>query len=203
MFCITLVTLLFLNSALAVPARLYKRDTTALGVQWEVNQQLPLLNLPYASYRANRYDQQNDVSLASLFINFGQLLIASKIYVFKNIRYAAPPLGARRFAKPEPPLKETSGVQTGAVGNMCVQIVPQYTYDLSRNASGGASAGFGKLFGGIFAGVAPVLFKGDEDCLFLDLYVPGSALREPARSRLPAVSWYFGGAVSAALCDIL
>jgi hypothetical protein len=78
---------------------------------------------------------------------------------------------------------------------MCVQIVPQYTYDLSKNASG-ATAAVGKLFGSIFAGVAPVLFRGDEDCLFLDVYVPGSAAREPAGKRLPAVSWYYGGAVS-------
>ncbi len=81
------------------------------------------------------------------------------------------------------------------MGSMCVQIVPQYTYDLSKNASG-VSAVTGKLIGGIFAAVAPVLFRGDEDCLFLDVYVPGSAVREPAAKKLPAVSWYYGGAVS-------
>jgi hypothetical protein len=56
-----LATLLFFNSALAVPARLNRRDATAPGVQWTADQPLPILNLPYARYRANRYDRQNDV----------------------------------------------------------------------------------------------------------------------------------------------
>ena len=91
-------------------------------------------------------------------------------------------------------------MQTGAAGSMCVQIVPQYTYDLSKNltSDSGPTAATNKLFGTLFAGVAPVLFKGDEDCLFLDMYVPGAAAREPARSRLSVASWYYGGAVSEA-----
>jgi hypothetical protein len=107
----------------------------------------------------------------------------------------------RRFAAPEKPLDETGmGVQAGAAGNMCVQIVPQYTLDLSKNASkagggGGAADAVGKLFGSLFAGVAPVLFKGDEDCLFLDVYVPGAALRGEGK-KLAVASWYYGGAVS-------
>jgi hypothetical protein len=88
-------------------------------------------------------------------------------------------------------------VQAGGAGSMCVQIVPQYTYDLAKQpgkaGGGGAPAtALSKLFGSI----APVLFRGDEDCLFLDVYVPGAAIREPGRRRLPAVSWYYGGAVS-------
>jgi hypothetical protein len=83
---------------------------------------------------------------------------------------------------------------------MCVQIVPQYTYDLSKNAtSGGGSTGaMGKFFESVFTGLAPMLFHGDEDCLFLDLYVPGAAVREPVGKRMPVASWYYGGAVSKA-----
>lgn len=35
---------------------------------------------------------------------------------------------------------------------------------------------------------------GDEDCLFLDVYVPGKALKSPTTAKLPVVVWIFGGA---------
>ena len=154
---------------------------------------------PEPALRALQSEQIRPTERRETLPRSDQIANGPKIYVFKNIRFAAPPLGARRFAQPQPPLDETAaGVQTGAVGNMCVQIVPQYTYDLSKNAtsSGGSTGAVGKFFGGLFAGVAPMLFHGDEDCLFLDLYVPGSAAREPAGKRLPVTSWYYGGAVS-------
>jgi hypothetical protein len=87
---------------------------------------------------------------------------------------------------------DTPGVQTGEIGDMCVQVVPQYTFDLAKNGNFVVN----KLLDSLFAWLAPIIFKGDEDCLFLDLYVPGSAIREPRSSRLPVASWYFGGAVS-------
>ncbi|KAI0104615.1 alpha/beta-hydrolase [Daldinia grandis] len=43
---------------------------------------LPIVNLPYESYRAARYDSLND------------------IYTFKSIRYVAPPVGDLRWTKP-------------------------------------------------------------------------------------------------------
>lgn len=44
-------------------------------------------------------------------------------YTFKNIRYAAPPVGDLRWAKPAAPLKE-SGIQDGSIGHSCVQAAP-------------------------------------------------------------------------------
>lgn len=44
-------------------------------------------------------------------------------YTFKNIRFAAPPVGDLRWAKPAPPLTETK-VQDGKVGNQCMQATP-------------------------------------------------------------------------------
>ena len=41
-------------------------------------------------------------------------------YIFKNIRFAAPPVGDLRWAKPAPPQKNTT-VQDGSYGNKCVQ----------------------------------------------------------------------------------
>jgi len=62
---------------------------------------LPILNLPYAKYQAS-YDAQND------------------IYLFSNIRFAAPPLGNLRWAAPQPPSIQ-SGIQDGRVGGSCSQ----------------------------------------------------------------------------------
>ena len=34
---------------------------------------------------------------------------------------------------------------------------------------------------------------GSEDCLFLDVYVPGSAIRDPSNSKLSVIHWIYGG----------
>jgi len=39
----------------------------------------------------------------------------------------------------------------------------------------------------------PLFQGGDEDCLFLDLYVPGKAIRN-TRLKLPVLVWVYGGA---------
>jgi carboxylesterase type B len=38
---------------------------------------------------------------------------------------------------------------------------------------------------------------GNEDCLYLDVYVPGKALKDP-KAKLPVMNWIYGGAVSSA-----
>ena len=38
----------------------------------------------------------------------------------------------------------------------------------------------------------PLFSGGDEDCLFLDVYVPGKALKNPSL-KLPVVVWIYGG----------
>jgi carboxylesterase type B len=43
-------------------------------------------------------------------------------YTFKNIPYAAPPVGKLRWAKPAPPLNKT-GIQDGNYGPTCPQAM--------------------------------------------------------------------------------
>ena len=47
-----------------------------------------------------------------------------------------------------------------------------------------------KLVSGL---IEPLFTGGQEDCLFLDVYVPGSAVRSPSKSNLPVIHWFYGG----------
>ena len=99
-------------------------------------------------------------------------------------------MGELRFARPVPPQKNAT-LQDGSYGNQC----PNAQVD-----------GF-NLFGGLselkiateaseaLSKVADVFEneKGDEDCLFLDIYVPGDAVRKPNATKLPVMHWFFGG----------
>ena len=131
---------------------------------------LPILTLPYASYRATKYDYHTDV------------------YVFENIRFAAPPVGKLRWQKPVPPEKEP-GIQNGTYGPRCVQspVRPQIvdaTDPLSKALSPTIERGYAAVYKG-----------GAEDCLFLNLYVPRKALKNTSM-KLPVIVWIFGGAYS-------
>ena len=78
-------------------------------------------------------------------------------------------MGELRWKKPQPPGKET-GIQDGTYGPHCIQ----------------AKTNYGKSYENMTA---------SEDCLFLDLYLPGKVLRD-SKVRLPVVVWVFGGSYS-------
>ncbi|KAK9365006.1 Carboxylesterase [Lipomyces kononenkoae] len=77
-------------------------------------------------------------------------------YLFSNIRYAAPPTGSRRFQLPEPPFYEEE-INDGSVGYACNQATNiQFKWlDLVTSPD-----------------------RQSEDCLFLDVYVPGWLVRD-------------------------
>lgn len=116
-------------------------------------------------------------------------LLIVQIYVFKNIRFAAPPVGPLRFAKPAPPVP-TDKLQNGAQGGTCAQSFPQGLIN------GALGSGLGSLAGGIIGSldIGKIMGGGtsSEDCLFLDLYVPGKALKGDV--KLPIINWIYGGA---------
>jgi len=66
------------------------------------------------------------------------------------------------------------GIQNGAYGSQCVQGPLSFPF-LNLNVPS-------TLLGG-----------GSEDCLFLDLYVPRKALKDPSM-KLPVIVWLHGGA---------
>ncbi|OCK83949.1 alpha/beta-hydrolase [Lepidopterella palustris CBS 459.81] len=113
------------------------------------------------------------------------------VFVFKNIRFAAPPVGDLRWEKPAPPLVQT-GIQDGSSGFVCIQRVSSSP---DSNSSQSASSDLtSQFFSLLSAG------NQSEDCLFLDVYVPGNAIRGWVKN-LPVVVWIYGGSYSAGSKD--
>ncbi|KAJ9151183.1 Alpha/beta-hydrolase [Pleurostoma richardsiae] len=113
---------------------------------------------------------------------------SSDIYTFKNIRYAAPPVGDLRWAKPASPVSNAT-LQDGSYGHSCVQSAIK---GLNLVGSGNGSpigAAINQFLGGI---PVPLFSGGNEDCLFLDVYVPGKAIKNP-NLKLPVVVFVYGG----------
>ncbi|KAL4865265.1 hypothetical protein BDV12DRAFT_200304 [Aspergillus spectabilis] len=127
--------------------------TDSIGVTFQQDNGLPLLKLPYGTWRAYHYNDEADV------------------YTFRNIRYAAPPVDKLRWNKPAPPTF-VPGIQDGSYGHNCIPApIP------------------GSFENPIFENITK---NSGEDCLFLDVYVPGKVLRKRKRS-VPVVVWLHGG----------
>ncbi|KAK7543461.1 Carboxylesterase [Phyllosticta citricarpa] len=112
---------------------------------------LPILTLPYASYRAKAYNKDKDY------------------YHFANVRFAAAPTGGLRWQKPQPPPKETK-LQDGSVGSQCHQ------------------AQTSNFLSWYFENQQPA----SEDCLFLDVWIPGKAARGEVKD-LPVLNFIYPG----------
>ncbi|KAK0640224.1 Secreted lipase [Lasiodiplodia hormozganensis] len=144
-----------------------------LGVKFSKRQnELPTLTLPYGTWRASEYNADADV------------------YVFKNIRFAAAPIGNLRWRKPQPPANNDT-IQDGSYGPICVQAPIE-----GLNLLGpGNNSPIGGAINQFLAGIpVPIFEGGSEDCLFLDLFVPGDAVRDPDTHSLPVIVWIYGGA---------
>lgn len=164
-------SLVFLNLLLVTLSSAIPTEPS-LGIKLDKREHsLPTLTLPYATYQATNYDSNSD------------------IYTFKNIRFAAPPTGPLRWAPPAPPVKNET-LQDGSYGPSCVQSYPSKGFNLlGPGADSPVGGALNQFIGGI---PASVLDGGDEDCLFLDLVVPGKAVRNPSNEALPIVVWIYG-----------
>ncbi|KAK8244012.1 carboxylesterase family protein [Phyllosticta capitalensis] len=120
-------------------------------------QELPIITLPYARVRASSYDEQFD------------------IYTFKNIPFAAPPIGENRWRRPQPPV-DNDALIDGSYGPSCIQ--GQNVVSRPGNSSTNSTTMMGPQ---------------SEDCLYLDMIVPGKAVRDPRSHRLPVVQYVYGG----------
>jgi carboxylesterase type B len=111
-------------------------------------------------------------------IRFLTTNICVKIYTFQNIRFGAPAVGDLRWAPPATP-QFNGTISDGSYGPKCIQAKKNYT-------------GPAKISDDIV---------GAEDCLFLNLFVPGKALLAGSASKLPIIVWIYGGAYTSGSKD--
>jgi hypothetical protein len=126
-----------------------------------------LLKLDYATYRGY-YNSTNEVPSRLPCFKLTELTDL-QVYTFRNIRYAAPPLGALRWAKPIPPPK-TDEIQDLREAVACTQPSSREVTTVD-----GAIVG-----------------SGQEDCLFLDLTIPRKVF-ENKGTKVPVLQWVHGG----------
>jgi carboxylesterase type B len=116
-----------------------------------------------------------------------------QLYLFKNIRFAAAPTGPLRFAAPQAPVGDPAKIHDGKYGHHCPQSITMKSLNL---LGPGNNSPVGAALNQFLGGIPIPLFKGaEEDCLFLDLHVPGKALRGEKKD-LPVVVWIYGGGYS-------
>jgi len=117
------------------------------------------------------------------------VVLTTQFYTFQNIRFGQAPVGDLRFARSvtPAPISNPDEIQDNTYGPSCIAINPTDLNETCKSSSP------------VYLGLGPgtVYYKGDpnqnEDCLFLDLYVPKSAL-SGSPGNLPVVVWFYGGA---------
>lgn len=116
----------------------------------------PCVDLGYAQYRPDYHE-------------------AGKYYSFLNIRYAAPPIGSRRFEPPMPVFQTEYDQLQKPATTTPPQAVPAWV-----------------------RGTEDWSDRGTEDCLFLDVKVPKTALESRDQGcKVPVLVWLYGGGYTA------
>ena len=90
---------------------------------------------------------------------------ANGLSIFKGLRYAAPPVGALRFAPPQKPAPWTQPADALTLGAPAIQVGVE-----PGGTTGGKSAGDPP---------APGQPGTDEDCLFINVWTPGLSGQRP------------------------
>ncbi|XP_050294927.1 neuroligin-1-like [Anthonomus grandis grandis] len=93
------------------------------------------------------------------------------VEVFRGVPYAAPPVGPLRFQPPQPPLAWPGTRLADSFGAVCPQKYP----DIANKTAALQFMPKGRYH--YLKKLIPLLVNQSEDCLFLNIYVPGSGNR--------------------------
>lgn len=110
-----------------------------------------------------------------------QTISGHNVIIYKNIRFANPPIGNRRFRGPNTELPHVNGIQDGKVpweSTSCISSAPAYIPYPEINGT----------------------TWGREDCLFLDVYVPDGV--KPG-DNVPVLHNFYGSAYAFGSKDIM
>jgi cholinesterase len=107
--------------------------------------------------------------------------LSGDYYTFSNIRYADPP---QRFAKPQAPTTVNRTVNTGTTIKTCPNAYPWWLVNSLAASTFVTPQALGStLYSTPF----------DEDCLFLDVFVPRSVYSQKSNSKAAVLVWIYGG----------
>ncbi|KAL1979018.1 hypothetical protein VTN96DRAFT_7363 [Rasamsonia emersonii] len=106
-------------------------------------------------------------------------MVSDTLVTFRNIRFAAAPLGPLRFNAPAPPPVNRTAVQN-ASDVICPQAYPKWL-------TTGAVSPF------TTDDIPPIDPRTSEDCLFLDVLLPHGIWETRQTSRAPVLVWIPGG----------
>ena len=107
----------------------------------------------------------------------GKAIDGGRVKAFMGLPYASPPVGALRWREPLPPASWTGVRDATKSGSACFQ---------NEAGTGTFIQPLAAAYGARFD-IVPVLSS--EDCLFLNVWAPGS----PHGTRLPVMVWLHGG----------
>ncbi|KAF4547710.1 Carboxylesterase-like protein 3 [Elsinoe fawcettii] len=143
------------------------------------NTALPIVDLGYELQQASGFNS------------------TGRYYNFSNIRFAAPPVGNLRFAAPQAPTRNRGNVQTGQQNRICAQAGPAWSAIAGQFVPRylGGQRTFNQSSFVTPPATTPAQDPAtNEDCLFLDVFVPDQVFdRRKQRKKVPVLVWLYGG----------
>ncbi|KAF2150863.1 alpha/beta-hydrolase [Myriangium duriaei CBS 260.36] len=140
---------------------------------------LPIVDLGYQVQQASNYNS------------------TGAYYNFSSIRYGAPPVGDLRFAAPQDPADNRTAIQKGQDRRICPQSSPDWesiaTQFIPKYLLGQKTFNTSSFTQPNFT--VPVADPTEnEDCLFLDVFVPEAIWNQRnSGQKFPVLFWIYGG----------